>query len=301
MSAGIRPGQRPAILLTSEEEDAERGRGVGKTTFVKALSRLMGGHVEARPDDGLDKLITRLLSPEAMDKRLVLLDNLKTLRFSNAEIEGVITSDRISGRRLYAGEGQRANSLTWFLTLNGASLSRDMAQRSVIIRLRRPPHDPKWEESVYDYIDSSRWAIIGDIIAKLKAPGTHLHRYSRWSAWEAAVLSRVADPAEAQKVIEERQREVDDDAAEADIVRAGFVEELKRRGHIPERVVVFVPSIEVARIVNDATGERRATNKVSTYLRTLNIPELRKSADDGARGWRWTGKAATPETSSVPF
>lgn len=299
--AGLRPGQRPAILVTSQDEDRETGCGVGKTTLARMASRLAGGHVEARPEDGLDKLVTRLLSQDALGKRIVLLDNIKTLRFSNVEIEGIITADRISGHRLYKGEGQRPNDLTWFLTLNGASLSRDMAQRCVIIKLKRPPHDPQWEEGICQYIDAHKWEIVGDIIGKLKAPGAKLPRFSRWSAWERAVLSRVADPSEAQKVVEERQREVDDDAAEADVVRSGFVAELKRHGHDPERGAVFIPAGEAARIVAEATGEKRATNKATTYLRMLAIPELRKSAESGARGWRWVGKAAAPETSALPL
>ena len=36
---------------------------------------------------------------------------------------------------------------------------------------------------------------------------------TRWAAWEAGVLSCVRDPASAQKLIIERQKGLDDDAA----------------------------------------------------------------------------------------
>ncbi len=98
----------------------------------------MGGHVDVRPGEDIDRLMTRLLSPAALDRRVVLLDNVKTLKFSWADLEALITSDIISGRRLYAGEGRRPNSLLWCITLNRAGLSKDLAQRVVIIRLRRP-------------------------------------------------------------------------------------------------------------------------------------------------------------------
>src|SRR5262249_38538861 len=144
--------------------------------------------------------------------------NVKTLRFSWSELEALVTADVISGRRLYVGEGRRPNTLLWFITLNKASLSKDMAQRCVIIRVKRPPRDPNWEAETWQLIDANRWAIVGDVLAELQRPVGRLERYSRWSAWEQAVLSRVAEPAEAQRVIEERQEAVDGDQAEADLV-----------------------------------------------------------------------------------
>jgi hypothetical protein len=36
-----------------------------------------------------------------MTKRVVNLDNLKSLKFSNAGLEALITADVISGKRLY--------------------------------------------------------------------------------------------------------------------------------------------------------------------------------------------------------
>jgi hypothetical protein len=291
---GGQPGQRPAWLFTSEEGDTEGGRGVGKSALVRAGARLVGGHVDGSPGEPIEKLVTRLLSGEGIDKRLVLLDNIKTLRFSWAELEGLITNDVISGHRMYAGEGRRPNTLTFCLTLNGASMSRDMAQRCVPVHVKRPPYQARWEEAIAAFVDANRWAIIGDILAILKNRTRKLSRYSRWGAWEAGVLAKVPDPAECQKVIEERQSSIDDDGAEEALVREAFREELRRRGHNPDTEAVFIPSGEAARIANEALGENRATNKASTHLATLAVPELRKSWKGTARGWCWRGKEAQP-------
>jgi hypothetical protein len=83
--SGLPPGQRPAFLLDSEPSDEEGGRGVGKTKTAHAIANLAGGHFDARPDEDVDKVMTRLLSPAARDKRMALLDNVKTLRFSWAD------------------------------------------------------------------------------------------------------------------------------------------------------------------------------------------------------------------------
>ena len=134
-------------------------------------------------------------------------------------------------------------------------------------------------------IDGRRWAIVGDILAELRRPAAALARYSRWSRWEEAVLSRVADPAGCQAAIAERQGAIDDDQAEADLVRGAFVAEMRRRGHTPETDAVWMPAAVAAAVVNAATGERFAVNRASNYLGNLVIPErgkaTRATAADG--------------------
>jgi hypothetical protein len=239
------------------------------------------------------------LAPVALTTRVAVLDNVKTLRFSWAELEGGITAKVISGRQLYVGEGQRPNTLTYFITLNGASLSKDMAQRCVPVMVKRPDYQATWEEQTIRLIETRRWEIIGDIINLLKGPGADLNRFSRWSMWERAVLSRVGDPAECQRVIEERQAAIDDDQSQADSVREGFREELHRRGHCPDTQIVWMPSKEAAAIVNRVENEeRRPFNRAMTHLYMLGIPEIRRS-NRGGRGCVWTGLRADPQAASI--
>jgi hypothetical protein len=289
-------GQRPAWLFTTDDDaDPLKGRGTGKSALAKAGAYLVGGLIQASPRDEMAKLITRLLTPAARTKRVVLLDNLKTLKFSWAELEAQITADVVSGHQMYEGEGQRPNWLIWCLTVNGASLSRDMAQRTVVIKVKRPEYSATWEDETRALIDRRRWHIIGDCLALLKKPGKRLPRYTRWGAWEAGVLSRVADPSECQKVIAERQGEMDDDAGEAAIVREAFRAELILRGHQPDVAACWIAAAEAAGIVNSATGERFPVNRAGVYLRTLAIPELLKSDINGQRGWAWRGLESSPE------
>src|SRR5262249_18372997 len=142
-------GKRPVFLITTEDErDAQKGRGSGKSTTAMLLAAIPGGYLEALQSETVAELKTRLLSAEGIDKRTVLLDNLKTLRFSWAELEALVTTTTISGRRLYIGEGRRPNVLTWFVTINGVSLSKDMAHRSVIIKVKRPNYSATWQQDV---------------------------------------------------------------------------------------------------------------------------------------------------------
>ena len=288
--AGLESGQRPAYLIQSTDDDKQGGRGCGKTTLAELIGRLCGGHVEIRANDAWDTIVTRLLSPAAMTKRIAILDNVKTLKFSWAELEAGITAATISGRRLYHGEGQRPNTITYFVTLNGANMSKDMAQRCVPIMLTRPTYNASWEEDVIRLIEGRRWEIISDIVNILRAPGRRLTTFSRWSIWEKAVLSRVDDPEKCQALIAERQAAIDEDQSESDTVADGVRGELFRRGHVPEKECIWIPSADIAQLLNRLENEpHRAFNRAMTHLYTLNIPEIRKSKSDGERGCLWTG------------
>jgi hypothetical protein len=287
-------GQRPAWLFTGEEDDELAGRGVGKSTVPKMGARLLHGSVAIDQDEKMSDVVKRLLSPEGMTARLVLLDNLKALKFSWGQLEALITAAQISGHRLYQGEGRRPNTLTAALTLNGAALSRDMAQRCVIVKVARPTYSASWEEETAALIDERRWEIVGDCLAWFQKPATVLTRHCRWSAWEDAVLARVAEPADCQKVIEERQNDVDEDTSESDLVRDWFVKALRGRRHSPDLQRIFIPSRTAGEWTNIATGERRPINRATGYLNQLKIKEIRKSADNGARGFTWTGKSYKP-------
>lgn len=166
---GGEPGSRPAFLITGPDHDPGQGRGVGKSKFSELLSELVGGFMDFSPSDDIVAIKKRLLSPDARPYRVARLDNIKTLRFSWADLEGLITSPVISGHRMYKGEGRRPNTLVWILTLNGASLSKDMAQRCINVKLQRPQHAPGWERQVREFIREHRWQIIADVVQSLQA------------------------------------------------------------------------------------------------------------------------------------
>jgi len=301
---GGRPGSRPAFLVVSDDDDGKGGRGTGKTTFAEMVAELAGGHCDVRPSEDIDKIMTRLLSSAGLERRVCLLDNVKTMKFSWSDLEALITTNTISGRKLYVGEGRRPNTLTWFITLNGANLSKDMAQRCVIIQVKRPTFDGTWRDTTRQFIEDNKWEIIGDVIAALfpeEKGGGRLTRYTRWADWESEVLACVDDPSKCQEMIAERQAAVDGDQEDSDLVREAFVTFLKADGKNPDKDVVFFPTQMAANIVNQVTNEpHRPTQRTTTYLGTLSITELRKSNwTGGGRGWRWTGKESAPDAKAV--
>ena len=300
--------RRPAFLVTGPDQETGQGRGVGKTTFVDvAAEQLLGGFVDVTQNDKVTDIKTRLLSPEGRPMRVCRLDNLKTLRFSWGDLEGLITATTISGRALYHGEGQRLNTLTWFITINGASLSKDMALRVIPLKLARPAaYQATWDQNVLDFARTHRDEIIADIIMRLKAPGTPTEGSSRWAPWERGVLAHaVADGAElkvCQALIGERQGAIDDDDRERVLVRAHFRQAVRDKVGSADDKWVFIPSEVVARWLKGATNEERPTSKAMTYLEGLGIPELSRSKSHGYPGFHWRGESCAKKVKlTKPF
>jgi len=278
--------------------DPEQGRGVGKSVLCQILAEeLAGGSIEVSPTESIADLKTRLLSTESGRRRVVRLDNLKTFKFSWADLEGLLTSSTISGRALYEGEGRRPNTLVWMITLNGATLSKDMAQRCIQIKLARPTFKASWESELRTFIRSNRWGLLADIRALLEANSVLIHAETRWSAWERDVLGKTLAWGTLQTEIVNRQKAVDDDDDERSHVAQFFVERLTERGHDPVKETIRIPSLTAAEWVSDATRTKYPTNRASAFLSGLSIACLRKSNRGGWRGWVWTGANTQDSTA----
>ena len=290
------PGARPAFVIVADE-----GRGSGKTKLAELLSSLVGGCVSI--EHGEDEAIsTRLLSPEGMKRRVALGDNVKTSRFSSAFLEKTITADTISGKRLYVGEGQRPNTITYIMTLNGPAMSEDLAQRSVIIKLAKPQYTANWLEDVRKFIESNRDQIIEDIAYRLTGKRAQLDHYSRWQSWERDVLALVAEPHECQRIIKERQGEVNCDRDEADIIEDYFARMIASAHLDPEVDRVYLPSRLIAEWMGDALHEKTSSvgagRKIRQMIREGQVNRIAEDNHHGKkRGVIWWPESAD---SSVP-
>jgi hypothetical protein len=288
------PGSRPAFLLTGPDGDQEQGRGVGKTTLSSLVADLAGGSVEVSPTDPIAEVKTRLLSAEARQKRVACLDNVKTPRFSRADLEGLITAATISGKELYRGEGRRPNTVVWFITLNAASLSKDMAQRCICIKLARPEFKADWESNVRAYVREHRWAILADVKRALEDEPLPMLPQTRWAAWERDVLSKTDMLPKCQDLIVERQNAVDDDNEERDQVVELFEAKLKLFQH-PRTARVRIPSITAFHWLKEISPVK-SVNAASAMLRRMAIKQLSKNDKGNSRGWIWTPEESDPDS-----
>ena len=291
-------GKRPFFVITSND-----GRGVGKSTLTDMAARLVGGTIEISQQEDASIIRQRLLSPEGLNKRIVRLDNVKTSKFSWAELEAFITAPTISGKKLYVGEGQRPNTMTWMATLNGASLGADIAPRSILIYLKRPNYAGDWDADTNLYLTTHRTAIIADIISFLALtsnPCTH----TRWGPWEQQVLTKLPAPQRVQDVIKDRQKATDVEAEEIQMVEEFIAEKLTRLEFDPVYERIHIPSPVAAQWYIDCTKERKTIIAASRTLaqacseHRTQFLSVNSSRTYG-RGFVWTGSAAIPEEYGV--
>ena len=289
-------GTRPAFLLT-----ADQGRGSGKSSLASLVAYLVGGAIDLSANEDIGSIKARLLSPDGLAKRVVLLDNVKSMRFSWSELESLITNPLISGRRMYVGEASRPGTMLWLITLNGASLATDLAQRCVIIKLRKPEYSGSWLERMRRYIDDHRAAIISDCIGSLRSERYQLPSYSRWGAWEEDVLSRLPDPTGAQTVIAERQQAVDVEEEETNLIAEFFQNKLSDLTYDTDREQILVPSKIAARWLNEATNENittaAASRRLKQKIKERTFRRLRVNAcRSWGRGFVWVGEDSQDST-----
>jgi hypothetical protein len=288
-------GSRPGFVISAEDAGDERkGCGVGKTALAGAFARLYGGSLALGQSEKVDAFKSRLLSERAQGLRVVLLDNLKSHHYGNGELEGMITSPIISGKDLYKGEGQRVNTFTFVVTVNGPGLTKDMAERSINIHLRRPDsYKPGWQAEAEAFLEANRSAILGDLLVELKREEVPLKQYTRWALWERAVLSKCKEPDECMNVLAERRGEMDDDQAEAAEIREAFVKDLEGCKLDSNTCVIRYFSSDAWRVVVNATGDIKLSyKKSSSLLKTLPIAELSYDRKSSGRGFIWPGKGS---------
>jgi hypothetical protein len=289
------PGARPAFLI-----GAPQGRGAGKSTAAKILCHFAGGSIDLSANEDAQVIKQRLLSPDGLKKRIALLDNVKSMRFSWAELEAMITAPTISGKAMFVGEADRPNTLLWVITLNGASLSTDMAQRCVVIHLARAEHSGTWESETVAFVNENRVRLVADCIAFLRSDGVQLEHHSRWGAWERAILSRLPEPTEAQALIAIRQQVADVEVEEADVIEEFFQAQLDRLEYMTDREQIFIPSAIVARWLSWATNEKYSSVGAGRLLKQrIEEGRMRRLSvcpnRHHGRGFYWTGEHADPE------
>jgi len=289
-------GQRPAFMITAN------GTGSGKTTLAAIVAELAGGMISIGQRDGVEKITERMLTAEGRDKRILFVDNIKATRFSSAEIEGLITAPVISGRELYKGESQRPNTLTWIMTMNGVGVGKDIADRVIVIKLKRPEYSGNWTDETLAYVREHRREILCDLLTFLRGPRDPVSRCTRWGAWDLNVVARLPNPDPAIALIKSRQREIDVDSDEAGLVQSYFRDRLVDLRYEVENELIFIPSSVAnlwhAAAVNERVGVIKSTQWLRTQIEQGSLPHLLRCRRSDRHGFQWIGECArsTQET-----
>jgi len=293
------PGERPVFLTEGPENDPRGGRGVGKSRLVSIFARLVGGVVgNVSAKDDISAITKRIINDRA-HKRCVLLDNVKAERFSWGDFEGLVTGETVGAWLNYVGDEIRPNRFTYAITLNGAALSEDLAQRTVMIRLARPSYDHNgeaWATVIDRYIDEHRDRIMADVAAVFDRKPEPIKALQRWAVWTHEVLARCPNPHALQNLILKRQAGINDDQATADEFGRLLAERIRQKYSVdPDSACVWIASGVLVPIVAEFTGEKTALANVSKKLNRIRPPGLIKKDRKLGKGWLWTGSEANPE------
>ena len=300
---GGESGTRPAFVFTSSYS-----RGVGKTTTASMICEIYGGAPSITEREDWEMVRARLLSDEALAQRCVLIDNLKS-RLSRSGLEGAITAATIDGKKMYKGQFSRPNTLTWFITANTPSLSRDLADRSVIIKLGEAKHASNFGDWKADFLRENRAQLISDIISWLKGEklgkltGSHL---DRWGPWQRAVLERFENCNEIAEHYQGRRPEVDSDLEEADEVALVIKNLLVENNHDPKTCSVKIPramlynELKKEDIIDNAMRPKGCTTWIKNMATLSPMRCLTTHKKHGnARCWLWLGENADPDLKPI--
>lgn len=264
-------GRRPIFLVTSDD-----GTGSGKSKLCEIAGKLAGGSMLFGQTEPIETLKTRLLSDSGRKYRHVFLDNLKSNKFSSGELEGLITSEDISGRGLYVGNANRPNHLVFGLTVNGASLSRDLSERSIVIKVKKPKaYSANWESTTFDFIERFHTELVNDILWSLRnRPTLDIGAAAtRWPLWERDILSRCCldgdDLRKVQDLLKVRRGAVDADGDEFERFEWFVEEKLAYLGYDTESDNVFIASKTMCEWWNEANNTREKVVAVGRNLKQM--------------------------------
>jgi hypothetical protein len=286
------PGARPAFVFTSEH-----GRGTGKTTTANVMAEVWGGAMTIGAREDWDQVRKRFLGDDALTKRIALIDNIKG-RLSGGDLEGFITAKELDGWKPYVGQASRPNLLTWYLTANSPSLSRDLADRAVVIKIGRQAHAQDFIQWANDFVREHRAMILAELFEILRGENfcsIEPKNRDRWSAWQLAVLTKFEEGNELAELATRRRGDVDSDEEDAEEI-AGAVRRLvesEHPDHGSHRVFITYQQL-YGQLVKDGVtdksfGQRQCNSWVRDKCGSGSLKCLMPHRMNDVKGWLFVG------------
>jgi len=239
---GGAPGKRPVFVVTGCDGVGEQE--LGKTSLVDLVTAPAGGPCRIQTGRRHDTIAKQLLDDAALPHRVALIDNADGL-LANRELAEIVTAPVIEGRPAYGKRRRRANRVTWCVTAVSPSLSTDLARRSFVIQLTKPPEYPGFETDARAFLEKHRGDLVAAAVAKLGGEKVRVTApHSRFPEWDDGVL---ACSPEVNRVLAARAEKIDVVDEEGESI-ARFVAELRRR--YPQ--LTEVTPAELAKVWHDA-------------------------------------------------
>jgi hypothetical protein len=124
-------------------------------------------------------------------------------------------------------------------------------------------------------------------------------KYSRFADWDKCVLSKVGDVARLNALRAERSQQLNDDIDESSIVRECIVRKMQANGGNPTIGHYLLTAQTLANWIEEVNKDKGKPLKVTGYLKTLSIEELRQAPRHAAGNyWIWRGQSCP--AGSIP-
>lgn len=271
--------KRPLWIIDSVD-----GKGVGKTTLIEMIYRLLEMGDDKSPitssmsaindENQYARLEKEILSMSGRRKRILLIDN-EDGTVKSSRLCSMVTCEFFSGMSPYAKECEsRPNDLTYVITSNNAIMSDDISKRSIIIQLKAPKKYANWSQKVIEYIEANRFNIFADILSLLKNPIHVDVQTTRFEMWDTDIfipMIRDIDVInEIWKKLAGRTRSSNIDSSEAEIISSYFEESIRNELHLDPRTnCIFIHSALSIHWYRKAIETRLNDTSIIRKLRTM--------------------------------
>lgn len=262
--------------------------GTGKTLLLKVLAGVflgddrMGLLTPAPPKDS--EWPKRILAVLRNGPPVILLDNVEG-KLDSPALAQVLTLDYHEERELGASRTIRVPNLsTWFTTGNNVTLSRELARRTVLIRLDAERENPE-ERTGFRHPDLPKWAranrgrLVHACLVLIRAwlaagspkwkPGPNTVKIGSFESW-CEVLGGILDVAGVPGFLQNRQ-ETKARAGEVDAEWGRFFDEWAARFGLGTPVAVreLFPLVEEGHLLGvvDGKTDRARQTKLGAALR----------------------------------
>ena len=190
---GLLGANSRAPLDLGEADDSQAGKGYR----VKVACAIYGTapRTIVQRAGGVGGVDESLSSALVSGHSFISLDNIRGLVDSQA-FESLLTEPTFGARVPYAGEIEvDVRPVTFFLTSNAADLTRDLANRSSVVRIRKHPAGYKFmthaEGSILEHIEANQSLYLGAVFAIVREwhakgkpcspSGSVDHDFRRWA------------------------------------------------------------------------------------------------------------------------
>lgn len=260
------------------------GPGTGKSLLCELISIIAtGSGAESRQLSEQDEELRKSITAELTTGRpIVLFDNAKEGRtIDSPALASLLTNERWNDRKL--GETSTisiAVKVTWFLTGNNPRLSKDIARRSIRIRIDAKK-DKAWKRTGFKHANIKQWArdnraqliaacltLVQAWIAAGKPNGNaNLGSFESWSAIMSGIFDTIGLGGFLTN-LDELYSDADSDGEQwRDFVAAWWIEHRNDQVSASTLVSLCERNEDMMSAVRGDGGERTQANRLNKALR----------------------------------